>query len=86
MYNRPQQASIPILPIAQDFLDQAEMMYQDVCRNAMQANIKNKTCYDKKADVYKLKEADYVYVLQTKTDHEGVKLPLQNFGVLAPTF
>ena len=54
---RPQQALIPNSQIAQDVLDQTQLIYQDVRRNANQAFIKYKTYYDKKANASKLKEA-----------------------------
>ena len=57
---RPQQQSIPTSQIARDFFEQTEMIYQDVRKNAMQAYIKYKAYYDKKANASKLKEADYV--------------------------
>ena len=44
--------------MAQDFLDQTEMIHQDVRKNVMQAYIKYKAYYDKKAIASKLKEAD----------------------------
>ena len=60
---RPQQQPIPTSQIAQDVLEQTEMIHQDVRKNTMQAYIKYKAYYDKKANASKLKEADYVYVL-----------------------
>ena len=45
------------------------MIHQDVRKNAMQAYIKYKAYYDKKAKASKHKEADYVYILQPKADH-----------------
>ena len=45
---RPQQQTIPTSKIYQDILDQMEMIYQDIRKNAMQAYIKYKTFYDKK--------------------------------------
>ena len=71
----PQQQPTPSLQIAQDVLDQTEMIHQDVRKNAMQAHIKHKAYYDKKAKASKLKEADYVYLLQPKADHQGSKIP-----------
>ena len=56
----PQQAPIPASEIVQGVLDQTQMVNQDVRRKAMQAYIKNKAFYDKKANASKLKEADYV--------------------------
>ena len=77
---RPQQQPIPISQIAQDLLDQTEMFHQGVRKNATQAYIKYKPYYDKKANASQLKEADYVYVLQPKPDHQGSIFPFtKNF-------
>ena len=79
---RQQQQPIRISQIAQDVLDQAEMIYQDVRKNAMQAYIKYKSYYDKNANASELKEAEYVYVLQPKADHQGSKIPFTEFRPL----
>ena len=60
------------------------MIYQDVRKKAMQAYIAYKACYDKKANLSKLKEADYVHVLQPKADHEGSKFPFTEFRYIGP--
>ena len=56
------QQRIPTSQIAQGVLDQTEKIYQDVGRIAIQAYIKYKAYYDKKANASKLEEVDYVYV------------------------
>ena len=81
---RPQQQPIPTSQIAQDVLDQTEMIHQDVRKNTMQAYIKYKAYYDKKANASKLKEADYVYILQPKADHQGSKIPFTEFRCMGP--
>ena len=81
---RPQQQPIPTPQISQDFLDQTEMIQQDVRKNTMQAYIKYKDYYDKKANASKLKEADYVYILQPKADHQGSKIPFTDFRWMGP--
>ena len=81
---RPQQQLIPTSQIAQEVLEQTEMIYQDVRKNTMQAYIKNKAYYDKKANASKLKEADYVYILQPKADHQGSKIPFTEFRWMGP--
>ena len=81
---RPQQQPIPTSQIAQDVLDQTEMIHQDVRKIAMQAYIKYKAHYDKKANASKLKEADYVYVLQPKADHQGSIIPFTEFRWMGP--
>ena len=81
---RSQQAHIPTSQIAQSKLDQTQMIYQDGRRNAMQTYIKNKACYDKKANASKLKEADYIYVLQPKADDHGSKTLCTEFRWIGP--
>ena len=44
---RPQQQPVPTSQIAQDVLDQTEIIHQDVRKNTMQAYIKYKAYYDK---------------------------------------
>ena len=81
---RPQRQPIPTSQIAQDILEQTEMIHQDVRKNTMQAYIKYKAYYDKKANASKLKEADYVYILQPKADHQGSKIPFTEFRWVGP--
>ena len=81
---RPQQQPIPTSQIAQDILEQTEMIHQDVRKNTMQAYIKYKAYYDKKANASKLKEADYVYILQPKAEHQGSKIPFTEFRWVGP--
>ena len=81
---RPQRQPIPTSQIAQDILEQTEMIHQDVRKNTLQAYIKYKAYYDKKANASKLKEADYVYILQPKADHQGNKIPFTEFRWVGP--
>ena len=60
------------------------MIQQDVGKNAMQAYTKYKSYYDKKTIASKLKEADYVNVLQPKADHQGNKIPFTEFRWIGP--
>ena len=81
---RPQKIPSPDSEIAQDVLEQMEMIFQDVRRNAMQAYIKYKAYYDKKANASKLKQSDYVYILQPKADHQRRKIPFTDFRWTGP--
>ena len=81
---RPQQQPIHTSQIAQEVLEQTEMIYQDVRKNTMQAYIKYKAYYDKKANASKLKEADYTFILQPKADHQGSKIPFTEFRWMGP--
>ena len=80
---RPQQQLIPS-QMAEDVLEQTEMIHQDVRKKAMQAYIKYKAYYDKMANASKLKEADYVYVLHPKADHQRSKIPFTGFRWTGP--
>ena len=80
----PEKIPSPDSEIAQDVLEQTEMIFQDVRRNAMQAYIKYKAFYDKKANASKLKQSDYVYILQPKADHQGSKIPCRGFWWIGP--
>ena len=80
----PQQQPIPTSQIAQEVLEQTEMIHQDDRKNTMQAYIKYKAYYDKKAKGSKLKEADYVYILQPKADHQGSKIQFTELRWIGP--
>ena len=81
---RPQSKPIPKSQYVQDVLDQTELIRQDVRKNVMQAYIKNRAYYDKKANASKVREADYVYVLQPKADHQGSEVPFAEFRWIGP--
>ena len=81
---RPQQQPIPTSQSAPENLEQTEMIHQNVRKNIMQAYIKYKAYYDKKANASKLKEADYVYLVQPKADHQGSKIPFTEFRWVGP--
>ena len=60
------------------------MITQDVLNIAMPACIKYKACYDKKANAWKLKQNDFVYVLQPKADNQGSEIPFKEFRWIGP--
>ena len=81
---RPQQQPIPTSQIAQEVLELTEIIHQDVRKNIMQAYIKYKAHYDKKANASELKEADYVYILHPKADHQASKIAFTEFCWIGP--
>ena len=80
----PQKTSSPDSEIAQEVLEQKEMIFQDVRRNTMQPYIKYKAYYDKKANASKLKQSDYVYILRPKADQQGSKNHFTDFRWIGP--
>ena len=81
---RPQQIPPPDSQIAQDVLEHTETIFQDVRKNPMQAYLKCKAYYDRKANASKLKKADYVFILQPKADHHRSKIPFTDFRWIGP--
>ena len=81
---RPQKIPSPESRIAQDVLEQTEPIFQDVRKNAMQAYIKYKAYYNKKANASKLRHADDVIILQPKAGQYGSKIPLTVFRRIGP--
>ena len=57
---------------------------QDVHKNAMQAYIKYKAYYDKKANASQLKESEFVYALQPKADHQRSTIPFTDSRWIGP--
>ena len=81
---RPQKSPPTDSQIAQDVLEQTEIIFQDVRKNAMPADIKYKAYYDRKANASKLKKAYYVFILQPKADHPRSKIPFTDFRWIGP--
>ena len=55
------------------------MIYQDIPKKATQTFIKYKAYSDKKSKASESKKADFVFVLQLKTDHLGNKILFTDF-------
>ena len=81
---RPQKIPSTGSQIAQDVLEQTGTIFQVVRKNAMQAYIKYKAYFDKKANASKLRQTDYVCILQPKADHPGSKIPFTDFRWIGP--
>ena len=84
LWIRLQQQPILTSQLSLDALDQTEMIHQDFRKIAMQAYIKYKASYDKNANASKLKEANYVNVLQPKGDHQGSRIAFTEIRWLGP--
>ena len=79
---RPQKIPSPNSEIAQDVLQQMKMIFQDVRKNPMQAYIKYKAFYDKKANVYNLNEPITSLYYSQKQITKEAKFLLPIFGGL----
>ena len=65
-------------------LEQTEITYEDVRKKAMQPYIKNTANYNKKSNASKLKEQNYVNVLQPKKDQKSRKISCTYFRWTGP--
>ena len=81
---RPLTSAPPNSQNAQDVFEQTEKIFQDVRKDAKQAYVKYIAYYDKKANTSKLKQTDYVYVLQPAADPRGSKFPRRVFRWIGP--
>ena len=71
---RPQQIPSPESQIAKDVLEQTETNFQDVRKKALQAYIKYKAYYDRKANASKLKKNRSSLKIQRKQIIKGAKI------------
>ena len=78
---RPQRANDPDSNVAQDVLEQTKIIHEDAHKKAMQAYLKYKAYYDKKANASILKENDHVYILQPKANQQGSKIPMHRISL-----
>ena len=53
-------------------------------RTPCKRTLNTKPTMKKKPNASKLKEADYVYILQPKADHQGSKIPFTEFRWIGP--
>ena len=67
--------------VAQDLLEQTEMIFQDVRKNAMQAYINDKAYYDKKANASKLKKNSLHLRVTTKSRSPRKQNSFYSFSV-----
>ena len=74
----------PTTDFAEELLRRTKILYDKTKINIMQSYIKYKRYYDKKAKASPLKEKDYGFILQPKTDHQGSKIPFRDFQWIGP--
>ena len=80
---RPQQQPIPNLQIAQEFLEQTEMIHQDVRKNRMQAYINTRPIMTRKPTLQNLKKQITYKFCSPKRIIKATKFHSQNFVGLA---
>ena len=81
---RPQKIPSPDSEIAQDVLEQTETIFQKCPKKCHAGSYQIQSVLLKKANASKLKQSDYVYILQLKADHQGSKIPFTDFRWIRP--
>ena len=76
----------PTTDFAEELLRRTKILYDKTKKNVMQSYIKYKKYYDKKAKASPLKEKDYCFLLQPKTDHQRSEIPFRDFRWIGPYF
>ena len=77
--NNPNEHINPTTEFAEEIQNRPKILIDKTKQNIMQSYIKYKEYYDRKAKAAPLKENDYCFVLQPKTDHEGSKIPFRDY-------
>ena len=81
---RPQKIPLPTHKLPEMFLNKrkwfSEMSAKMPCKHVSDT----KRIMIKKANASKLKQADYVYNLQQKADHQGSEIPFTDFQWIGP--
>ena len=76
----------PKSQLAQDVPGQTGMVLQNLRKNAMQAYVIYKDCYNKKAKASEPEERDNVHVIELKADHQGSNVPFKDFRWMEPSY
>ena len=74
----------PTTDFAEELLRRTKILYDKTKKNVMQSYIKYNKYYDKKAKASPLKEKDYCFILQPKSDQQGSKIPFRDFRWIGP--
>ena len=69
--NNPNEQANPTTEFAEEIQNRTKILIDKTKQNITQSYIKYKEYYDRKAKAAPLKENDYCFVLQPKTDHQG---------------
>ena len=74
----------PTTDFAEELLRRTRILYDKTKKNVMQSYITYRRYYDKKAKASPLREKDYCFILQPKSDHQGSKKPFRDFRWIGP--
>ena len=70
---------VPTTDSANEMLRRTQNAYDRTKKNVLQTCIRYKKDYDEKVEASPLQEKDHCYILQTRADHQGSKIPFRYF-------
>ena len=82
--NNPNEQINPTTEFAEEIQNRTKILIDKTKQNIMQSYIKYKEYYDRKAKAAPLKENEYCFVLQPKTDNQGSKIPFRDYRWVGP--
>ena len=82
--NNPNEQVNPTTEFAEEIQNRTKILIDKTKQNIMQSYIKYKEYYDRKAKAAPLKENEYCFVLQPKTDNQGSKIPFRDYRWVGP--
>ena len=82
--NNPNGKISPTTEFAEEIQNRTKTLIDKTKQNIMQSYIKYKEYYDRKAKAAPLKENEFCFVLQSKADHQGSKIPFRDYRWVGP--
>ena len=80
----PNPKVLPTTDFADEFQRRTHILLDNTKKNIMQSYLKYKEYYDRKAKAAPLKQNDYCFILQPIADHQGSKIPFQEYRWTGP--
>ena len=82
--NNPNKNFLPTTEFAEELQQRTQIFIDQTKKITMQSYLKYKEYYDRKAKAAPLQEKDLCFVLQTKADTQGSKIPFRDFRWTGP--
>ena len=82
--NNPNEQINPTTEFAEEIQNRTKILIDKTKQIIMQSYIKYKEYYDRKANAAPLKENEYCFVLQSKADNQGSKIPFRDYRWVGP--
>ena len=82
--NNPNKDFLPTTEFAEELQQRTKVLIDKTKHNIMQSYLKYKEYYDRKAKAAPLSEQDFCFILQSKADNQGSKIPFREYRWIGP--